>query len=1161
MNINANVGLRDRSRITLGGFKGLDTLSAAVDVSAIHATEMKNLISRDGVNHKRFGWKTQYRITDVDKDGKSYYPKIQGIFDFNIYGIDFLIVYAGKKFWLVNRTDNSCTDITTIRLNRFGEVDYDENSKTIHTSVSPIVDTEDWEDVECKFFVNNNKVYFTGIGDYLVFSKWENECFELRRVIGNEDIHIPTTTENIGCQEYGAHHTRITAEERNLLTPYFYNTLFGPASLENMAEATYYLDTTNFTDIQISIETKTVDGNEVEVVLEKTNSDVIYGAGDRAYGMSFNLNNIREFVTDKILSGYTFTWEYRWLSYYDFEDARLDRGKDWSIYTREEFDNGYGNTSDTPTYQDYLDVKFEELMGYPPDLFYQLSGYIEEHLIKLDPTKYLMLISMTNNDMLCIKNTASEFKEEIWERTQYKTIKLSKPSKIDSALVYRKHNGEEIFITKISTTYALIGLDFEGENTDNYCVSAEVEYKFGGLELQCNLSNFEVNISTINYNIVFKKLSTEVYSNGDYKAEVSKLDGRVTLIGIENNEEAYAPKVPNKPNIKVKLFKEIDSSLITKSLSSCEFGAQGAADRLFLVDNTGNTVRWSKDEDFTYFGEKSWCVCGTSDKNITGMDRLNDSTLLIVKEYSPREPSIYIITGNIVTGETEAGTVDYTALFTPHGYQVGMGAVGEIVNFNGDCIMVGKDGLYAVSLGENMTVDSRYVLHRSRQISNKLEKFDLANAKCVSFNGKFFVAVGGKEQECYIADNKYTASFKGDIQNVVNYEWWRWTNIPVNVWGFVGNELWFGTNDGQLCCFTENFYDETFLSFPAGSGLLYYNMNEKHNDETCDCNEIIGFGFSSRIQEEQPIAMGDIFTPTCDFYGGITTDKFECDGDETRFYLPLKDFSINEKIYINNTEFQIIKHELYFSINFKTTEKEITFYRNYKNKSLSVYGAMTTDRFICINGETRFYDLVFMDGETIYINNTAYKTTKHDSYVSIPYTTDKSELTIYSSIMGDYVVLKDSAGNFPIWSQAKSNEGLNPCISDFSATLSHKEPVVSKWVSGAMDLGTRAYSKSLTYLVLTGEKDLANHLKYGLKTRFTYRDYELLRANNDLDFNELDLQTVSMDSDFASSYTKKLNIRNINFLMFYFVSDTAEDVALNSIQIEFKLYKRNIGVR
>jgi hypothetical protein len=93
---------------------------------------------------------------------------------------------------------------------------------------------------------------------------------------------------------------------------------------------------------------------------------------------------------------------------------------------------------------------------------------------------------------------------------------------------------------------------------------------------------------------------------------------------------------------------------------------------LFVVDNTGNTVRWSKDEDFTYFGDKSWCVCGTSDKKITGMDRLNDSTLLLVKEYTSVEPSIYVIFGNIVTREID-GYIDYTALFTPHGYQAGMG--------------------------------------------------------------------------------------------------------------------------------------------------------------------------------------------------------------------------------------------------------------------------------------------------------------------------------------------------------------------------------------------------------------------------------------------------------------------------------------------------------
>jgi hypothetical protein len=463
------------------------------------------------------------------------------------------------------------------------------------------------------------------------------------------------------------------------------------------------------------------------------------------------------------------------------------------------------------------------------------------------------------------------------------------------------------------------------------------------------------------------------------------------------------------------------------------------------------------------------------------MDRLNDSTLLIVKEYSPREPSIFVITGNIVTGEKEGGYIDYSALFTPHGYQVGMGAVGDIVNFNGDCLMVAKDGLYAVALGENMTVDARYLLHRSRQISNTLEKFDLAKAKCVSFNGKFFLAVGG---ECFVADNKYTASFKGDMQNVVNYEWWRWTNIPVNVWGFVNNELWFGTEDGQLCSFTENFYDETITYLH--NGLVAYEIVDR---------EIVGIDLNNDIKAYK----GDILTPTCDFYGKITTDKFEVVNGKTRFYLPLNNYSPSETIYIGSKSYQITKTDLYFSIDYAVSGKEVAFYKNYKNKELIV-----TE----VNNEV-------------------------------------------------VVKLKDKEGNEFVGASVE----LNPSIQDFTATLSHKTPVVAKWVSGATDLGTRVYSKSLTYLILTGEKDLANRLKYGLKTRFTHRDYEFLRANNDLDFEGLDLSTVSLDSEFASSYSRRLNIRDVNFLMFYFMSDTAEDIAINSVQIEFKLYKRNKGVR
>ena len=1015
MNINTSIGLRDRSRITLSNFKGLDTLSAAVDVSAIHATEMKNLISRDGVNHKRFGWKTQFRIRD-----NCQYLKIQGIFSFTIFHKKFLLAYAGKKFWLIDIENQEKYNITHSAISIVND-----KLKVLsdQTSISPVVD-DLLLDEECKYYMNGNKVYFIGCGDLLVFSKWNNDKFELRRVVGNEDVYIPTTTENIGSEEDGQHYTRITAEERNILSPYTYNLLFGAEELNDGESLSYKLDCKDFTDIEVEV-------NE-SVLLKPITSIYKYKKGDKLEKIKFSLQNVNIVQTK--------TWE-----------GTLDETEYYTTYRVE---------------------------------------------ILLDD---LILMTMKNGDELILQCRPTYYDFE-----EYQTCRDENGFFISEIGYYcplygfgivcykKKETGELIRLPGARFSSLYFDINFSIINVTENSITTKIVFKFDDRTYFGDLTQYEsikdnLIMDTTQHDITFFNIGPTILKDdeGKYTGKIDRINGELNLNSVADEIDAYAPLVSDVPNIKVKLTRPYDASIVTSAIKACEFGAQGGTDRLFIVDNTGNTVRWSKDQDFTYFGEKSWCVCGTSDKSITGMDRLNDSTLLIVKEYSPREPSIFIITGNILTGETEAGTIDYTALFTPHGYQVGMGAVGEIINFNGDCLMVAKDGLYAVSLGENMTVDSRYVLHRSRQISNKLEKFDLSNAKCVSFNGKFFVAVGGEEQECYIADNKYTASFDGDIQNVVNYEWWRWTNIPVNVWGFVENELWFGTEDGQLCSFAENFYDETFSRLYTG--LATYKVDE---------NEIVGFTLNKDIK----VSIGDIFTPTCDFYGGITTDRFECVNGETRFYLPLNDYLENETVYINNNAYTITKQDLYFSIQYSTDSTEITFYRNYKNKPLTVMDEVV-------------------------------------------------------------VVLKDRDNKFPKWSAVKSQGGLNPSNEEFTATLSHKEPVISKWVSGAMDLGTRSYSKSLTYLVLTGEKDLANRLKYGLKTRFTHRDYELLRANNDLDFTELDLQTVSMDSDFASSYTKKLNIRNINFLMLYFISDTAEDIALNSVQIEFKLYKRNIGVR
>lgn len=1024
MNINTNVGLRDRSRVTLSGFKGLDTLSTSVDVSAIHATDMKNLISRDGVNHKRFGWKTYARITETGS------KTVRGVFSFNLYGVEFLIAYAGKKFLLIDKENKDCVDITTVSLDSNGKPRLNNLHYYIQTS-NPQVDTNKLEDVECKCYINENKAYFVGCGDFLVFSKWlveDKECFEFRRVIGNEDVYIPTTTENISYEGMVEPPERITAEERNLLSPYTYNLLVGKDEVKEDETLVYYLDTKNFNDVEIEITNS--EGETTLLKNGKVSDSVEYYNGDRLSGVGLELENAPISITNLEIKSYKPYWA-------SGSDAEEDGFFQFSAIT-------------DPAQLDELHNRY----------------VVEGASLRIKYSEFIDLATMANGDKLCIKLNQNGYGETKELNLENGKICFYKFPIITPKLVYLQNNNKVNEILELDkssfTLNAFKGNEGKLVSTIHLTTNIQFDLIDYIAVLEKTTEDFTLKLMRIGTTITFDN------------CVIDRLSGKLTFNGIKDKDYAYKQFTPETPNIKVKIKKELQDTKIDKAIKSCEFGLEGAPDRLFVVDSTGNTVRWSKDNNFTYFGDKSFALCGTNDKKITGMDRLNDSTLLLVKEYSVREPSIYVLVGKFESGTNEAGTSKMTPKFIPHGYQVGMGAVGEIINFNGDCLMVAKDGVYSIALGENMTVDSRYVLHRSRQISNTLEKFDLSKSKCIAFNGKFYLAVGGTEKECFVADNKYTASFKGDMQNVVNYEWWRWTNIPVSAWGYVGNDLCFGTEDGQICMFTDKFYDESITSLSEFS--LHLNGEEVTESHTIEIKE------------------NDIFNFKTDIYGYIKTSNFKVENNQTRFYLPLSSFVDKEIIIIDGQRFNITKEDTYFCIDYVDTSKEeIEIGINYKDKPLLL----------------------------------------------------KKE--------NDKFVLQDLNGNIITWR-------FNGVIK-YTVEVHQKETIEAYWVSGAMDLGTRAYTKCLTCMILTGEKDLANRLKYGIKTLLTLKKFEYLRANNDLDFEKLDLETLSLDSCFASSYAKRLNIRNVNFIMLYFMSDIDEDMAINSVQIEFKLYKKNIGVR
>ena len=62
-----------------------------------------------------------------------------------------------------------------------------------------------------------------------------------------------------------------------------------------------------------------------------------------------------------------------------------------------------------------------------------------------------------------------------------------------------------------------------------------------------------------------------------------------------------------------------------------------------------------------------------------------------------------------------------------------------------------------------------------------------------------------------------------------------------------------------------------------------------------------------------------------------------------------------------------------------------------------------------------------------------------------------------------------------------------------------------------------------------------------------------------LDNTAFDL--FSFDTSFADSYTKKVNVRDFNYIRFTFVSDGPHNCAVNNFTALYKINRKNRGVR
>ena len=565
------------------------------------------------------------------------------------------------------------------------------------------------------------------------------------------------------------------------------------------------------------------------------------------------------------------------------------------------------------------------------------------------------------------------------------------------------------------------------------------------------------------------------------------------------------PQISERDNIFVTFTHKNED--YAKRIMNCNFGilfgVDGNTDRLFLSGNSDypNIDFHSEEDDYTYFGDLNTASFGSDSVPVNGYARLSDSTLVVYKAETAQDASIFYVNGSYRTTYDTNGNIDSIRGEFPHSAgSIGEGVVSRYacVNFAGDNIILSRNGVFGIVLAENVATTERYTRERSRSINEKLKTHeDLSEAVGIVYKNRYYLAL---DNVCYIADSRYKYTREDDIDGSYNYEWWYWDNVPVRVWANIDNNLYFGTAEGQICVFDDEYTDRTYQHSKSGELGLDISNNKVSYSNTIGIN----------------LAEGDSIT--------FTTEGL---------YALVQDDAVVENGRIKSTEGDIF-----------TFHDGMEVYADNEGASgLSIgkkYYIREVDTGECT------YSLEDDDGEIVTLASGGfrlYKSISNNELYLTNVTEDSFQVRDYK--VGDVLVL------------ARYNDSIptNP-LADFV----HRENVVAEWYTPILDLGTNESSKTLLKMTISTEPEVNGKLSFGYETRNVNK---LINAKgiNVFSFDNFSFENFSFDTGFANSYSVKANERNFNFIVFRFVSDNDSNCIVNTFTIIYKINKANKGVK
>lgn len=278
--------------------------------------------------------------------------------------------------------------------------------------------------------------------------------------------------------------------------------------------------------------------------------------------------------------------------------------------------------------------------------------------------------------------------------------------------------------------------------------------------------------------------------NSDFATDLE--NGQV----IFNNPIGATP-VDGRDNVRIK-YKKVNNKNKTQ-INKCKimqvYGYAGANNRVFLSGNPdyANIVMYSHLDDITYMPVENVIRTGLEIVPITGMAKLNNGKLAVLKDVSDTDSTRFYI---------GYGTYNGKEVFPLEGSAKGEGNISYYAHdvLINEPLILTQNGVFALNTAT--LSDERYVYHRSYYIDAKLrQESNLKDAIGIVNDGKYYLAIN---DHVYVADSRFKSSTNNSKYSNYQYEWYYWTNLPVRVWFVWNGILYFGDKYGNICKFRDD---------------------------------------------------------------------------------------------------------------------------------------------------------------------------------------------------------------------------------------------------------------------------------------------------------------------------------------------------------------------